>query len=264
MSNTDESAMVRYRFRDNVAWVQLNRSQARNALSFEVLDGLADAFTRAAADPSIRVAVLEAAGPVFCAGADLKMVLGSLEKDGVTPFLRRAAQVFDQIARHPNPVIAAVQGPVVAGGLELVLACDLVVAATSATFSDGHTRYGLFPAAGGATRLPRRIGVNRAKHLLFTADSWSANRMYDAGLVTELAADDRLGEQVAELAASIARRSPLGLARIKELVADSLDMSLPDALAAELEACREYARSADFAEGLTAFAERRNPEFSGS
>ncbi|TCP54999.1 short chain enoyl-CoA hydratase [Tamaricihabitans halophyticus] len=257
-------AVVDYRTENATAWVTLNRPDARNALSFDVLDGIADSFTRAADDQSIRAVVLAANGPAFCAGADLKMVLGSLDGAGVTPFLRRAAEVFDQVARHPQPVIAAVQGNVVAGGLELVLACDLVVAAASATFSDGHTRYGLFPAAGGASRLPRRIGVNRAKQLLFTAESWTASRMYEAGLVTQVASAEALTDQVRELAEVIAQRSPLGLVRIKQVVDEGIDTPLADALAVEMAACQEYARSADFAEGLRAFTQRRAPTFSGA
>lgn len=257
------SAMVGYEIRGSTAWITLNRPEARNALSFELLDGIADSFGRAAADASVRVVVLEAKGPVFCAGADLKMVLACLDGAGLTPFLRHAGEVFDHVARHPQPVIAAVHGHVVAGGLELVLACDLVVAAASATFSDGHTRYGLFPGAGGATRLPRRIGVNRAKHLLFTAESWSAARMYEAGLVTEVVAPDALTERAGALADTIAARSPLGLTGIKQVVEVGMDQPLSGALATELQACQEYARSADFAEGLRAFSERREPKFSG-
>lgn len=257
------SDVVGYRTDGATAWVTLNRPEARNALSFEVLEGLSESFDRAAGDSSVRAVVLAAAGTVFCAGADLKMVLGAMDGEGAGPFLREAAALFDKVARHPSPVIAAVQGHVVAGGLELVLACDLVVAAESATFSDGHTRYGLFPAAGGATRLPRRIGVTRAKQLLFTAESWSAERMREAGLVNEVVPSEELRERTAELAGTIARRSPLGLAGIKRVVDEGIDEPLGDALAAELAACQEYSRSADFTEGLRAFSERREPAFSG-
>jgi enoyl-CoA hydratase/carnithine racemase len=259
MSST--SSVIGYRVEGSTAWVTLNRPEARNALSFDVLDGIEGAFVLAASDASVRVVVLAANGPVFCAGADLKMVLGALDGEGVTPFLRRAAEVFDQVARHPQPVIAAVQGLVVAGGLELVLACDLVVAAESATFGDGHTRYGLFPAAGGATRLPRRIGANRAKHLLFTAETWTATRMYEAGLVAEVVSPDALIERAGALAAVIAQRSPLGLAGIKRVVEEGLDQPLSDALTAEFTACQQYADSPDFLEGLRAFSERREPGF---
>ncbi|PXY18092.1 enoyl-CoA hydratase [Prauserella sp. PE36] len=260
---TSSSSVVGYRTEGSTAWLTLNRPEARNALSFEVLDGISASLARAAEDSSVRAVVMAASGSVFCAGADLKMVLGSLHDEGPGRFLRRAAEVFEEVARHPHPVIAAVQGHVVAGGLELVLACDLVVAAESATFSDGHTRYGLFPAAGGATRLPRRIGANRAKQLLFTAESWSSERMREAGLVNEVVADDALADHTRELADTIGRRSPLGLAGIKRVVDESIDKPLGDALAAELAACEEYSASADFKEGLRAFTERREPTFLG-
>ena len=254
---------VRYEVRDSAAWITLNRPERRNALSVELLDGVAAGLRDAAGDRAVRSVVFVGAGPMFCAGADLKRVLGDLGGAGVTDFLRRAAALFDQVARHPQPVIAAVHGGVIAGGLELVLACDLVLATRTATFADGHARYGLFPAAGGATRLPRRIGANRAKQLLFTAESWSAERMYEAGLVNEVVDDDRLVAAVQELTDRIGRLSPLGLARIKDVVETGLDRPLDDALGYELRACAEYATSRDFAEGLRAFADRREPEFVG-
>ncbi|BBG04790.1 MULTISPECIES: enoyl-CoA hydratase/isomerase family protein [Pseudonocardia] len=254
---------VRFEIRGSAAWITLNRPERRNALSVELLDGVATALRTAEGDRAVRSVVFAGTGPMFCAGADLTRVLDELGGAGVTDFLRRAAGLFDQVARHPKPVIAAVHGGVVAGGLELVLACDLVLAARGATFADGHARYGMFPAAGGATRLPRRIGANRAKQLLFTAEGWSAQRMYEAGLVTEVVDDDRLAAAAQQLADRIGRLSPLGLARIKDVVDTGLERSLEDALAYELAACAEYTGSRDFAEGLRAFAARREPEFVG-
>ncbi|BBZ04802.1 enoyl-CoA hydratase [Mycolicibacterium chitae] len=255
---------VHYEVRDAAAWITLNRPAARNALSLELLDGVGAALDAAAQDPAVRAVVIGATGTAFCAGADLKRVGAMDDHSSVVEFLKAAAALFDRITEHPQPVIAAVQGIAVAGGLELVLACDLVIATTDAAFSDGHARYGLFPAAGGATRLPRKIGPNRAKQLLFTAESWTAQRMYEAGLVTEVAPADELGAAVGALVERIARHSPLGITGMKRLVDNGSDQSLPAALAAELEACTEYARSTDFAEGLRAFGERREPKFVGA
>ncbi|CAJ1504890.1 enoyl-CoA hydratase/isomerase family protein [[Mycobacterium] burgundiense] len=255
---------VRYEVRDGAAWIILNRPAARNALSHELLGGVGAGLTRAAGDPAVRAVVIGAAGTAFCAGADLKRVGAMNDHDNVVGFLKAAAALFEQVAEHPQPVIAAVQGIAVAGGLELVLACDLVIATTDAVFSDGHARYGLFPAAGGATRLPRKIGPNRAKQLLFTAESWTAQRMYDAGLVNEVVPSDELEHSVSALVVRIARHSPLGITGMKRLVDDGSDRPLPEALALELAACTEYAQSVDFAEGLSAFGERREPKFIGA
>lgn len=257
------NGVVRYETRGSAAWITLNRPDQRNALSMEVIDGVSRSLRSARDDRSVRAVVLAANGPMFCAGADLKMVLESLDGAGVSDFLGAAARLFDDVASHPQPVIAAVHAGVIAGGLELVLACDLVVAASTATFCDGHARYGLFPAAGGATRLPRKIGANRAKQLLFTAESWSAERMREAGLVNEVVEADRLHDAVRALSDQIARRSPLGLAGMKDVVDTGLDRPLVEALAYELAACQRYAGSADFTEGLRAFVARREPEFVG-
>lgn len=254
---------VLYEVRGSAAWLTLNRPEVRNALSRELLDGMAAGLDRAGEDPRARSVVIAATGPAFCAGADLKRVGAMDDHANVVEFLKAAAALFDRVAGHPQPVIAAVQGIAVAGGLELVLACDLVIATADAEFSDGHVRYGLFPAGGGATRLPRRIGVNRAKQLLFTADRWSAQRMFDAGLVSEVVAAEELSSAVTTLTDRIGRHSPLGIAGIKRLVDEGADRPLPDALTLELKQCTEYARSADFAEGLKAFGERREPTFTG-
>lgn len=255
--------VVDYEVRGAAAWITLNRPHVHNALSMEVLDGVHRGLERASEDSAVRAVVIAANGRMFCAGADLTMAHGMLTGADLSVFLARAAAIFEAVAAHPTPVIAAVQGGVIAGGLELVLACDLVVAAEQATFCDGHARYGLFPAAGGATRLPRRIGVNRAKQLLFTAESWSAERMREAGLVNEVVPADRLHDAVAEVARRIARLSPTGLRGMKQVVDAGSDLSLPDALALELAACREQSATADFAEGLASFAERREPAFTG-
>lgn len=260
VDRTDE---VRYEIRGSAAWITLNRPEVRNALSRELLTAVGSRLTEAADDPRVRSVVIAAAGPAFCAGADLKRVGAMDDHANLVDFLRAAGALFDRIARHPRPVIAAVHGVAVAGGLELVLACDLVVATADAEFCDGHARYGLFPAGGGAVRLPRRIGANRAKHLLFTADRWSAQRMYEAGLVAEVVAPDRLDDTVTALTERIGRHSPLGITRMKSLVEEGADRPLPEALAAELRDCTEYAKSADFAEGLAAFAQRREPTFTG-
>lgn len=257
------NGVVEYETREAAAWITLNRPQQRNALSMEVLDGVGRSLRAAREDPSVRSVVIAANGPMFCAGADLKMVLGSLGGTGLAEFLRAASRLFDDVARHPQPVIAAVHAGLIAGGLELVLACDIVVAARTATFCDGHARYGLFPAAGGATRLPRKIGANRAKQLLFTAEGWSAERMREAGLVNEVVEPEELYGAVQALTGKIARLSPLGLAGIKDVVDTGLERPVADALAYELAACEQYATSADFAEGLRAFVARREPEFVG-
>lgn len=260
--------VVRQERRGPAAWITLNRPAAHNALSAEVIAGLADGLRKAEDDKDARVVVLAGNGPSFCAGADLKMVLGrepgAAGAEELSSFLRSVAGVCAQIAGHPLPVIAAVHGNVVAGGFELMLACDLVLAAEGSAISDGHARYGLFPAAGGATRLPRKIGVNRAKYLLFTADSWDAAQLRDCGLVNEVVPAGDLHTRVQELAERLGTHSAAGLAGMKRVVEQGMDQPLEQALALELAECERYvAGGGDFDEGLHAFAERRAPRFSG-
>ncbi|PXY25833.1 enoyl-CoA hydratase/isomerase family protein [Prauserella endophytica] len=259
----DGHHVVRYELRESAAWIVLNRPEARNALSTEVVEGLRESLARAEHDPAARSVVLAGEGPMLCAGADLKMVLGRLDEDGaLSAFLVSVGEVCMEIARHPKPVIAAVQGGVIAGGFELVQACDLVVATEDATFCDGHARYGLFPAAGGAVRLVRKIGMNRAKQLLFTAEPWSAEKLREAGLVNQVVPTGQLEPAVAALTERIGRHSGQGLAEMKRVMEHGADLPMAAALQLELDACRDYAaRCPDFSEGLRAFSERREPSF---
>ncbi|QVQ51522.1 enoyl-CoA hydratase/isomerase family protein [Spiractinospora alimapuensis] len=257
---------VEYEVKGTAAWITLNRPDQRNALSAEVIDGVSRALDTARRAAAVRSVVFAANGPMFCAGADLKNVLGDLDgSDGAAlrRFLRSASTLFDKIAAHPQPVVAAVHGAAIAGGLELVLACDVVVAARSATFADGHARYGMFPAGGASIRLPRRIGVNNAKRLMFTAESWSAERMRSVGLVSEVVDDDELPATVTSLTQRIGRFSPLGLSEMKQVVEAGADLSVSRGITHELNTCLNYATSKDFAEGLHAFSARREPEFVG-
>lgn len=260
---TTAEPVVRYELRRSAAWITLNRPAVRNALSAELVAGIGDGLDRAGRDPGVRSVVIAGNGPMFCAGADLKMVLGQLPENGsLAEFLSSVARLCERIAGQPKPVIAAVHGDVIAGGLELVLACDLVIASEDASFCDGHARYGLFPAAGGATRLPRKIGVNRAKQLLFTGEFWSAERMRECGLVNEVVPAAELHGAVDAMTDQIGKRSPAGIAGMKGVVEDGLERPLNEALALELAECERYAAtSPDFTEGLRAFAERRDPEF---
>jgi enoyl-CoA hydratase/carnithine racemase len=206
--------------------------------------------------------VITGSGGVFCAGADLKHVLRGLDDLGaVEVLLAQASELMCRIERHPAPVIAAVNGPAIAGGLELVLACDLVVASEEATLGDGHAAYGLFPGAGASIRLPRAVGPTRAKHLMFTGRMASAQEMREMGLVNEVVAPDALEETVQQLCEQLGRTSSQALALMKQGVHDGFDLPLEAGLEHELELAGRHLRSSDVAEGLAAFSEGRKPEF---
>lgn len=255
-------AAVELETRGAALWARLNRPEALNGINDEVVEGFQAACDRAESDDGVRVLVIAAEGRAFCAGADLKHVK-SLGGEGQPGFLRRVGDAIDRLEALPVPTIAAVQGMALAGGLETILCCDLVVAAESAKFGDAHANYGLLPGGGGSVRLPAKIGVTRAKHLMFTGLSVPARELEHSGLLNAVVADDELEATVQELADTIAQRSPIGVARMKQLVDDALESSKEVGLRTELAMSELHGHSHDFQEGLAAFNEKRAPQFIG-
>ena len=149
-------------------WITLQRTDQMNAMSMQMLHEMTTALENAMSDDAVRAIVLTGSGRAFCAGADLKEVAGANHEPGQPDLLDLVDHTFGLMRDGPKPVIAAVNGLAMAGGLEMVMACDLVFAAESAKLGDAHSNFGVFPGAGGAAILPRRIGLNRAKYLLFS------------------------------------------------------------------------------------------------
>ncbi|MDP6621801.1 MAG: enoyl-CoA hydratase/isomerase family protein [Alphaproteobacteria bacterium] len=249
--------------RGPVAWITLNRPEAMNALTVALMRELGAALQSLENDPGVRVLVLTGAGRAFCGGADLKDVAGDTPGAAIAAFIEVAGPVVRHLAAFPKPVIAAVNGLALAGGLELVMCCDLALARESAKLGDAHANFGLIPAGGGSVRLTRRIGPQRAKLLLFTGRFVSAQEALELDLVTGVSADADLEGDVQSLAEAIAAKSPLGLKRMKSLVADATRLSEEDALRAEERLAIEHSDSADAREGLAAFGEKRKPVFEG-
>jgi enoyl-CoA hydratase/carnithine racemase len=247
-----------------VARLTLNRPQAMNSLNLAILAELDRRLTEIEANGEVRVLVLTGAGAAFCAGADLKEVLaGQQLQPGEADFLDRAHVVFGRLRDFPKPVIAALNGVTMAGGLELAMCADLVVAAQSATIADAHANFGVFPGAGGAAILPRLIPLNMAMYLLLTGKSLSAADMKACGLVCEVHPDEGFADAALALAGHIARKSPVALRRMKEVARASADKTRDDALLHEQVMLRRHLRSHDLHEGLLAFAEKRAPIFQG-
>jgi enoyl-CoA hydratase/carnithine racemase len=247
-----------------VARLTLNRPKAMNSLNLAIMAALGQRLAEIAANDELRVLILTGAGPAFCAGADLKEVLATRDlAPGESDFLDRGNAVYGQLRNFPKPVIAALNGVTMAGGLELAMCADLVLAAESATLADAHANFGVYPGAGGAAVLPRLIPLNMAMYLLFTGKSLSAAEMKACGLVCEVHPDAGLADAALALAQLIAKKSPVALRRMKEVARASADKSRDDALLHEQVLLRQHMRSFDFQEGLTAFAEKRAPQFQG-
>ncbi|MBI4766784.1 MAG: enoyl-CoA hydratase/isomerase family protein [Deltaproteobacteria bacterium] len=254
-----------YEKRRQAGWITLNRGKDMNSLSGLMLTELTEVLVVAEKDDEVRVLVLTGKGKAFCAGADLKEVLAGFgQKKGTAPdFLDKAQVAMNKLRHFSKPVIGALNGLTLAGGLELAMCCDVIIAAESAKIGDAHSNYGLFPGGGGAAILSRKIGLNRAKYLSFTGDIISASEMMEYGFINLVVPDGELEKTVETLIKKLAAKSPLGLKLMKQVANQSLDQTVEAALQIELLTLREYMRSYDVEEGLKAFQEKRKPEFKG-
>lgn len=253
-----------YEKRNQAGWIYLNREKDMNSLTGIMLTEITEVLEAAEKD-DMRVLVLIGKGKAFCAGADLKEALAGFgQKKGPEPdFLNKAKVVMNKLRHFSKPVIGALNGLTLAGGLELAMCCDVIIAAESAKIGDAHLNFGIFPGGGGAAVLPRKIGLNRAKYLLFTGDFIPASEMKEYGLVHQVVPDGELEKAVETLVKKMTPKSPLGLKLVKQVANQSLDQTEEAALQQEFLTLREYTRSYDLEEGLKAFREKRKPEFKG-
>ncbi|MGW2931387.1 enoyl-CoA hydratase/isomerase family protein [Streptomyces sp. NPDC001156] len=257
---------VRHEVRDHVSFVVLNRPEALNALRPGQRDRLIALLEEADRDPGIRAVVLTGTGRGFCAGADLRGGAGGGERvaGDVARTIRLGAQrLIAAVLDCEKPVIAAVNGTAAGLGAHLALACDLVLAAESARFIEVFVRRGLVPDGGGAYLLPRLVGPQRAKELMFFGDALPAADAERLGLVNRVVPDGELDKTAREWAARLAAGPTRALALTKQLVNASLGTERAAAFAAEAAAQEVNMTTQDAREGLTAFVERRSPEFRG-
>lgn len=247
---------------EHTLWLTMNQPENLNSLGFELVAALRSALAEAAANDGVRVLILTANGRGFCAGADLK-TMTTHYAPGEPDVLDCIVELFDELRRFPKPVIAAVNGITAAGGLELMLCCDLIYAARSARLGDAHCNYGIVPGGGGAALLPRILPAPIAKYLLFTGELLPAETLQHYGLINAVLDDDQLLDHVATVASVIAQKSPIGLRRTKQVANEALDKTAADAIIHERLAARDQFRSYDYQEGLSAFLEKRKPDFKG-
>ncbi|MBT8766466.1 enoyl-CoA hydratase/isomerase family protein [Metapseudomonas boanensis] len=248
-----------------IAWITLNRPQQRNALDIPTLKALHALLDAHEADPAVRVLVLTGTGRSFCAGADLAEwaeaeACGELETYGWT---EAAHALMTRLHGLAKPTIAAINGTAVGAGMDLSLCCDFRIAAQSARFKAGYTGMAYAPDAGASWHLPRLIGAEQAKRLLFLDELWGAERALGVGLVGEVCADDALLQVAGELATRLAAGPTFAFAQTKALIRDGASRSLAGQLVAEQAAGLLCGRSEDAGEALRAVAEKRTPHFIG-
>ena len=252
---------------DGVLTLTLNRPRKLNAMSHEVFAALDAAVAQASEDRGVRVVVVTGAGSVFSAGADLDMVKEFSDPE-LTPTafrttLRGLQSVFDRLEQLEKPVIAAVNGLCVGGGVDLALACDLRIAVTDAFFMASEVRLGIIPDLGATQRLPRLVGVARAKDIILTGRRVSAEEGLAMGLVNRVVARERLGAAVDEMATDLKAGAPLAVGLAKRAIdrAWTLELRAGEELEAYLQS--PLYRSDDAREGYAAFREKRAPKWTG-
>lgn len=248
------------------AWLILDRPEKLNAITPAMVALLGAALDAAEADPGVRAVVVTGAGRAFCAGADLAAMSGALDDPGglatfESGFLHPLAATFSRLRTSPLPVIAAVNGVCAAGGLELVLCCDLVVAAGHATFTDAHSRRGIAPAVGAAAALIDSVGHARATRILMMSESLPAATFADWGLVGEVVEADRLDGVVGEMVETLAARSRASLASMKRMLHRRHDAGWDAQVEADLGEFHRGWGSADMREGVRSYVERRDARF---
>lgn len=241
----------------------LNRPAQLNAINRQMLLDLAAVCDTIERDPSLKVVTLTGEGRAFCAGADLRTVREvAADPQKWEEFNHLWHRVFNRIEALPIPLIAGVHGLALAGGLELTMVADLVIADEEAKLGDQHANFGLVAGGGGTQRLPRLIGVRRAKELMLRGHWLSAREALEWGLINRVVPIGGVRDSVREMAGQLAALSGSANRTVKMLANRGIDLALADGLELEIRAVGEHMRSADCREGLSAFLEKRKPKFS--
>jgi enoyl-CoA hydratase/carnithine racemase len=249
--------------RGAVLIVTMNRPEAKNALSGPMLAGMTAAWDRADQDPSIRVCILTGAGGAFCAGADLKAMTTSHPGESAKSMDLSVIESLLKGRRLTVPLIAAVEGPAIAGGTEILQATDIRVAGQSAKFGVSEPRWGLFPLGGSAVRLVRQLPYTVAAELLLTGRHVTAAEAKEIGLIGHVVPDGQALDKALEIAATIAANGPLAVQAILRTIRETEAMPENDAFTIDAALGMAVFQSEDAKEGPRAFAEKRTPNFQG-
>jgi enoyl-CoA hydratase len=246
-----------------VAWLILNKPQVKNAMGKNTLIEILAALEEIGNEATIAVMVIKGAGDTFCSGMDLRERSGPTAPDAYE-FNRLADRVFLGLEKFNKITIAVVNGYCMAGGFELAMGCDFLIVDENCKIGDGHIKLaGFVPNGGASIRLPRLIGVRKAKELLFTGDLINGKEAEKIGLANYAVPSDKLEQKTNELIARLVDKSPVGLESMKMLVNSSADCSLETGFQLEHTAVKYLSNTADAREALAAMKEKRKPEFKG-
>ena len=258
-----EYSNIKLEKENRVATIRLNRPDILNALGPEVLTELSSAVAEAGNDETIKVLVVRGEGRAFCAGADLSYFQATFDDPALLPeYVTQINDLLSQIEKLPILAIAVVHGFALAGGLELMMACDMALVAEDARIGDQHVNFGLMPGGGSTQRLPRRVGLQRAMELLTTGRWLSGTEAVEWGLALRAAPAEGLDEELEKLLGPLRTKSRTGLSLIKSVTLRGMGLSIDDGVALESLAFVQYMTTSPHpAEGIQAFKEKRQPEF---
>jgi len=245
---------------DAVVVLRLNRPDVRNALNLDIRIRLADEVTRAAADPAVRCVIITGSDTVFAAGADIKAMA---EADPIEIMARNQQKYWRTIMDCPKPVIAAIEGYALGGGLELALCADIIVAGDSAKLGLPEVKLGILAGGGGTQKLTRLVGSKRAMLLLLTGRMFGATEALAMGVISDVAPAGQALKRALEIATEIAAQPPIAVMQIKEIVNAGINAPLDAALMLERKALLLQFATQDQKEGMRAFLEKRKPKYEG-
>src|SRR3954449_1817084 len=265
MSVEQATEIIQYEVDGPVATIWFNRPEVKNCINWEVLMGLGALLERAENDDDVRAVVIRGRGNTFCAGADLNMLtsefLGTTNQS--VKIAQISARTFDRAFNLRKPTIAVVEGYAVAGGFELFISCDFAVVAEEAKIGDFHIRRALFGGAGPIYRLPRYVGMRKAKELMLTGKLLSGNECYEWGLANAVAPAADLEQAATDFCAPLIDKSPFCMHMTKAAANRGLDADTESLITLETMTCNVVHQSADAKEGVQAFLEKRDPIWTG-
>ena len=248
--------------KEAIAIVTLNRPKVLNALNTETLNELHEIFTQLDSDTGVRVIIITGSGKAFIAGADISE-MNTYSPEEARAFSQLGHKTMDAIQNTGKPVIAAINGFTLGGGLELALSCDILIASEKAVLGLPEVNLGLIQGFGGTQRLPRLIGKARAKELIFTGEALKAQKACEIGLVNRVVPQEELLPEAEKVAQLISAKGPVALTLAKRAIESGYDVPLSEGCKKEIDAFVESFSSQDRDEGIKAFLEKRKPVFTG-